>query len=118
MPQLKANLSLGWLRGQHSANMTVRYIDSMVFDANPFSFQRLLPFSNFRTVTELHESTIVDAAYNFSQLEALGGEFTLTLGARNLFDRLPQKVPMLGGMESVLYDPTGRMVYARISFEM
>ncbi len=118
MPELKANLSLGWVRGQHSANMTARYIDSMVFDANPFSFQAALPFSNYRTVTELHDSTIVDAAYNFSQYEALGGEFAFTIGARNLFDREPQKVPMLGGMESVLYDPTGRMVYARITYEM
>ena len=118
MPEWKANLSVGWLRGQHSANMTVRYIDDIIFDANPFSFQAALPFSNYRTVTELHASTIVDAAYNFSQLEALGGEFAFTLGARNLFDRLPQKVPMLGGMESVLYDPTGRMVYARITYEM
>jgi len=118
MPQWKANLNLGWMMGQHSANVTTRYIDSMVFDANPFSFQRSLPFSNYRTVTELHASTIVDAAYNFSQLEALGGEFAFTLGARNLFDRMPQKVPMLGGMESVLYDPTGRMVYARVTYEL
>lgn len=118
MPEWKGNLSVGWLRGQHSANMTVRYIDDVVFDANPFSFQRSLPFSNYRTVSELHASTIVDAAYNFSEYEALGGQFAFTLGARNLFDRMPQKVPMLGGMESVLYDPTGRMVYARISYEM
>lgn len=118
MPEWKGNLSVGWSMGQHSANVVARYIDSMVFDANQFSFQRLLPFSNYRTVDELHASTIIDAAYNFSQYEALGGEFAFTLGARNLFDRLPQKVPMLGGMESVLYDPTGRMVYARITYEM
>jgi hypothetical protein len=48
----------------------------------------------------------------------LGGELSFTLGARNLFDRLPQKVPMLGGMESILYDPTGRMLYGRVTFEM
>lgn len=118
MPEWKANLNLGWMMGQHSANVTVRYIDDLVFDANPFSFQRFLPFSNYRATSELHASTIVDAAYNFSDVEALGGDFVFTVGARNLFDRLPQKVPMLGGMESVLYDPTGRMVYARVTYEM
>ena len=118
MPEWKGNLNMGWLMGQHSANVTVRYIDDMVFDANPFSFQRLLPFSNYRATSELHASTIVDASYNFSQLEVMGGEFAFTVGARNLFDRLPQKVPMLGGMESTLYDPTGRMVYARVTYEM
>src|SRR5690606_24209182 len=71
MPEWKGNLNLAWIRGQHSANMTVRYIDSMVFDADPFAFQAALPYSNYRTTTELHESTIVDAAYNFSQYEAL-----------------------------------------------
>jgi hypothetical protein len=25
---------------------------------------------------------------------------------------------MLGGNESIMYDPTGRMVYARITYEM
>jgi hypothetical protein len=48
----------------------------------------------------------------------MGGELSFTVGARNLFDRLPQKVPMLGGNESIMYDPTGRMVYARITYEM
>ena len=111
-------MSLGWTSGQHSANMTVRYLHDMAFDANPFDYQAKLPYSNFRNPKELHAFTTVDASYNFSQLEALGGEFAFTVGARNLFDRLPQKVPMLGGIESIMYDPTGRMLYARVSYQM
>jgi outer membrane receptor protein involved in Fe transport len=118
LPRWKGNLSLGWTSGQHSANMTVRYLHDMAFDANPFDYQAKLPYSNFRNPTELHAFTTVDASYNFSQLEALGGEFAFTVGARNLFDRLPQKVPMLGGIESIMYDPTGRMLYARVSYQM
>lgn len=118
LPKWKGNLSLGWAGGQHSFNFTVHYIDEIVFDANKFSFQRFLPYSNYRNVDVLRASTIADAAYNFSQFERLGGEFTFTLGARNLFDREPQKVPMLGGIESMLYDPTGRMIYARITYEL
>ncbi|ALO46268.1 TonB-dependent receptor domain-containing protein [Pseudohongiella spirulinae] len=118
MPEWKANARLGWSRGNHSANVLVRYIDDMVFDASKFSFQRLLPFSNYREVDTLRASTITDASYNYRGVEALGGEFSFTIGARNLFDRLPQKVPMLGGMESILYDPTGRMVYGRVTFDM
>lgn len=118
MPEWKANARFGWSRGNHSANMLVRYIDDIIFDSSKFSFQRLLPFSNYRDVDVLRASTIADASYNYRGLEAFGGEFSFTLGARNLFDRMPQKVPMLGGMESVLYDPTGRMLYGRISFDM
>jgi iron complex outermembrane receptor protein len=118
MPRVKANVSIGWSRDRHSANITGRYIDDVVFNANKFEYQARLPFSNYRNVDVLKASSIFDASYNYRGLEALGGELSFTLGARNLFDRMPQKVPMLGGMESVLYDPTGRMLYGRVTFEM
>ncbi|MDO8909074.1 MAG: TonB-dependent receptor [Pseudohongiella sp.] len=118
MPRVKANASIGWSRDRHSANLTGRYIDDVKFDANKFAYQANLPFSNYRDVSVLKASTIFDASYNYRGVEALGGELSFTVGARNLFDRMPQKVPMLGGMESVLYDPTGRMLYGRITLEM
>jgi hypothetical protein len=118
MPRVKANVSIGWSRDRHSANITGRYIDDVIFNANKFEYQARLPFSNYRNVDVLKASSIFDASYNYRGLEALGGELSFTLGARNLFDRMPQKVPMLGGMESVLYDPTGRMLYGRVTFEM
>jgi outer membrane receptor protein involved in Fe transport len=118
MPEWKANARMSWIRDQHSVNVIVRYLDAVVFDSSKFDFQRLLPFSNYRNVDILRASTITDASYTYRAFEALGGEFAFTLGARNLFDRLPQKVPMLGGMESILYDPTGRMIYGRVTFDM
>ncbi len=118
MPRWKGNLTMGWLSGQHSANLTGRYIHHVVFDADPFAYQARMPFSNFRNPSMLRSSLIFDASYNYTGYEALGGDFSFTVGARNLFDRMPQKVPMLGGIESVLYDPTGRMLYARVTYEM
>lgn len=118
MPEWKANARMSWIRDNHSVNVIVRYLDSVVFDSSKFNFQRSLPFSNYREVDILRASTITDASYTYRAFEALGGEFAFTLGARNLFDRLPQKVPMLGGMESILYDPTGRMIYGRVTFDM
>jgi len=50
--------------------------------------------------------------------EALGCELSFTVGARKLFDRLSQQVPMLGGNDSIMYDPTCRMAYARSTYEM
>ncbi len=118
LPRWKGNVSIGWSRDNHSANLTGRYIHDMVFDANKFAYQANLPFSNYRDVSELRASTIFDASYNYRGVEAFGGELSFTVGARNLFDRLPQKVPMLGGMESIMYDPTGRMLYGRITLDM
>lgn len=118
IPEWKGNVRIGWVKGQHSFNISADYIDSVIFDANKFSFQRFLPFSTYENVDVLRASTIANAAYNYRQFEAMGGELSFTVGARNLFDRLPQKVPMLGGNESIMYDPTGRMVYARLTYEM
>lgn len=118
MPRWKGNFNLGWSRDQHSANMTVHYLHDLDFDGLKFAYQANLPFSNYRDVDVLRASTIVDASYNYRGVEALGGEFHFTVGARNLFDRLPQKVPLLGGIEAILYDPMGRTLYGRITYEM
>jgi iron complex outermembrane recepter protein len=117
MPRVKANLTLGWNRGNHSANVIGRYLGEMDFNSTKFEYQVRLPFSNYREVSVLRASTIFDASYSYRGFEAFGSEMALTVGARNLFDRLPQKVPMLGGMESILYDPTGRMLYGRLSID-
>jgi hypothetical protein len=54
----------------------------------------------------------------FLGFEALGCELSFTVGARKLFDRLSQQVPMLGGNDSIMYDPTCRMAYPRSTYEM
>lgn len=118
LPRWKGNVSLGWSRDNHSANLTGRYIHDVAFDAVKNAYQANFPFSNYREVSTLRASTIFDASYNYRGVEAMGGELSFTVGARNLFDRLPQKVPMNGGLESFLYDPTGRMLYGRITLEM
>jgi len=118
LPRWKANLSIGWSNGNHSANLTGHYVHDILFDANKLSYQARLPFSNYREVSVLRASTIFDASYNYTGIEAFGGDWSLTVGARNLFDRLPQKVPMLGGIEAVLHDPSGRMLYGRITLEL
>jgi outer membrane receptor protein involved in Fe transport len=45
------------------------------------------------------------------------GETSLQLGALNLFDREPQPLVSLGGLETSLYDPRLRTFYARLRHE-
>ena len=118
IPEWRANIGLGWSRGNHSISTTVRYIDEVLFDANEFSFQQYLRPENLWTTTEVIRAwTQTDMFYTYSDLEVYGGNATLSLGARNLFDREAQKTGMIAGVVSQIQSPLGRMVYARVNYE-
>lgn len=120
MPRIKGDLRIGWARGNHSATLTSHYLHQVRYDGfqgNVF-LTGLHPSVVPRTVTELRASHVEDFAYNYRGYEALGGEFNFTLGARNAFDRRPQRMAELGGTEERLYDAMGRLFYARVTYEM
>lgn len=118
LPEYKANLTLGWNKGQHAASIITRHIDEVVFDANPFSFLQFAPGNNWRDVDTIRAWTDVDAFYTYRDVEFLGGTGALTVGARNLFDRQAQKTGMFAGVVGELQDPLGRVIYARVNFEL
>jgi iron complex outermembrane recepter protein len=118
IPEWRANASLGWSLGNHGVNATVRYIDEVIFDANEFSFQQYLRPQNLWTTTDVIRAwTQTDMFYTYSDLEVYGGNATLSLGARNLFDREAQKTGMIAGVVSQIQSPLGRMIYARVNYE-
>lgn len=118
IPEWRANASLGWSLGNHSVNATVRYIDEVQFDANEFSFQQFLRPQNLWTTTDVIRAwTQTDMFYTYSDLEVFEGNATLSLGARNLFDREAQKTGMIAGVVSQIQSPLGRMIYARVNYE-
>ena len=88
------------------------YFESVNVDAN--RFQQFFPFSNYRATDLLHASTIFGVACNYTELQAFGGEFSFTLGGRNVFAGRPQKEPMSTNMQPYLYAARGRMVCGRI----
>lgn len=118
IPEWRANASLGWSLGNHSVNATVRYIDEVIFDANEFSFQQFLRAEHLWTHTEVIRAwTQTDMFYTYSDLELFGGSATMSLGARNLFDREAQKTGMIAGVVSQIQSPLGRMIYVRANYE-
>lgn len=118
LPRWKANGSIGWSLGSHAANFTVHYVDEVNFDENPFAFQANFPFSTYRTVDVIRAWTDVDAFYSYRDVEMFGGNSAFTVGVRNLFDRQPQKTGMTSGIVAELQDPLGRVIYARVNFEL
>ena len=64
---------------------------------------------------ELHPQPLVKWEVILSAtLSAFGGDFSFTLGSRNLFDREAQGTPMPAGIVAELQDPRGRLFYARM----
>jgi outer membrane receptor for ferrienterochelin and colicin len=118
LPRWKANGTINWSMGPHIANLTVHYVDSVNFDENAFAFQAAFPFSNYRTVDVIRAWTDVDAFYSYRDIAMFGGSSALTIGVRNLFDRQAQKTGMTSGVVAELQDPLGRVIYARVNFEL
>ncbi len=120
IPRVKGDFRIGWVNGNHSANLTTHYLSRVRYEGYQGSvfLTGLHPSVVPRDVTMLRESHVEDFAYNYSGVEAFGGNIMMTVGARNAFDRRPQRMAELGGTEDFLYDTMGRLFYARISFEL
>lgn len=117
LPRWRANARLGWSMNNHMVSTTVRYIHAVDFDANEFSFQQFFPFNNWRHTEEIRAWTSVDAFYTYRDLQLFDGELSLTLGARNVFDREAQKTGMIAGAVTELQDILGRVFYARVNYQ-
>ena len=122
LPEVKANFRIGWVNGNHSASMVARYTDELSYDGYNWSSGFFSYFPYFTPLNpnerdKLRAYTVADLAYNYRGLDFMGTNVDLTFGARNLFDRQPQRVNDFAGMESILYDPRGRLLYGRVSIE-
>ena len=122
LPELKANMRVSWVNGNHSVSVAAQYIDEIEYDGYNWgsSFFNQFPHFTGFDISErdtLRAFTSTDATYNYQGLELFGSDVDLTFGARNVFDRLPQRVNDFAGMESILYDARGRMLYGRITME-
>jgi len=89
LPELKANLRLGWVMGNHSASIAARYIDDIAYDGYNWgsSFFNQFPFFTGFDISErdtLRAWTSADVVYNYRGLELFGTNVDVSLGARNV----------------------------------
>lgn len=116
IPQVRANLRIGWNMGPHSVTATGRYVDEVVFDANEFSFQSFFPGSEWLHTDIIKDWAQLDMFYTYRDFEYWGGTFNFSVGARNLTDRMPQRTGMIAGVVASMQDPLGRVIYARVNY--
>jgi len=119
LPTVKANLRLGWTRGNHSISSTVHYIDDMPYDGPLFTHIDFFGGTNRPAgITTVKAWTDMDLSYTYRGMEFLGGEAAFSIGSRNLFDRQAQRSPEFAGVMGGLQDPMGRVIYARFVYDL
>lgn len=120
LPGIKANLRLGWIKGNHSVSSTVHYIDAMPYDGPTRTSIGRHANTNYPTRIiggDVNAWTDMDISYSYRGYEAFGGAASFTLGLRNAFDRQAQRSPEFAGVVGELQDPLGRVIYARMSYD-
>ncbi len=128
-PRWRANLRMGWDWNQHSAVIIGRYTHGVnnAADDDPFCGAGIdgiiNAFPQLGVTNACHDTlpshTEWDAQYNLN-LDGFWGNraATLTLGLINAFDKEPTAMRTLGGLETQLYDPRGRIWYVRMTQEI
>ena len=116
LPQYKANLVLGWLKGRHSASLTVRHVDEYEDDV-PQSALRGAYIGFAETIESM---TTLDVQYEID-LPVLGLESAssaFTLGVKNAGNEEPPLVNVDGAYDYYTHDPRGRIWYARYRVQL
>ncbi|HBN15217.1 MAG: hypothetical protein CMQ46_08790 [Gammaproteobacteria bacterium] len=121
LPELKANLRIGWTLDNHAVTGTVRYVSATDWDGTNYTgivslFANTNPNPSI-VGGEIRAWTDFDLAYTYRGYNLYGGELAFTLGSRNLFDRQAQRTPDFAGVMGELQDPMGRSIYARAVYE-
>lgn len=108
VPKVKGQARLSWMRDKHNASMSYNYQHHVTFDDN---------VNNALTGTpppadgKIRAQGIVNAQYTYLMDQYFDSEISLSVGVSNLFDELPQRLPVLGGFESRLHSPWGRQFW-------
>ena len=121
LPQLKANLQIGWTMGNHSLQTITRYVDGLDNYDGPL-FTHLDYFGGFYRPAGIRDTAVkawtqLDANYTYRGVEVFDGELSFSIGGRNLTDREPQRSPEFAGVLGALHDPLNRVFYARAVYD-
>jgi iron complex outermembrane receptor protein len=106
LPRMKFNIPIGWGMNGHLITLIGHYLTSIEDD------NAIGPDGS---VGHLSAMFTLDAQYAYTVKDWIGKELTARIGVYNLTDQLPDQTHDLNGFETMLYDPRGAMVYAKVS---
>jgi len=113
LPKLKGNFKLNWFKANHSASLTANYQHQVLFDDTVNAL-----FTGYTAGRTIEAQTIVNAQYAYAFDDLFGSEVVVSGGIRNLTNRQPQRLPILGGFESRLHQPWGRQFWITLDWTL
>jgi iron complex outermembrane recepter protein len=132
IPRWQGTFRLGWDMSRHSLTLLGRYRhhvreDDSLCNLPPLTLTRIMSFVGEERsgdpsrgcASKLKSLTEWDLQYRLSLDGLIGARRAhIEIGAINLFDTFPIPSASLGGMETFLFDPRGRQLYARFQTEL
>jgi outer membrane receptor protein involved in Fe transport len=105
LPRWRLNFPVAWTLNGHTASVITHFISSIANDND------VAPNGS---LGKLPAMVTFDLQYGYTVRDWIGKELSFRIGAYNLLDKLPPATRDTNGFEAMLYDPRGRMVYARL----
>jgi iron complex outermembrane recepter protein len=128
MPRWRGNLRFGWDMDRHGVVVLGRYMHEVkrANEEDPFCAPGIVQFihglmqATNECPTKLPRHIEWDVTYTLDLDGLVWGErrSTVSLGLLNAFDKEPKPMITLGGLESRLYDPRGRIWFARFTQQL
>jgi iron complex outermembrane recepter protein len=111
LPQWKHTFRAAWVLGGHSAALAAKFQKGVKFDST-VSPGAVAPDS-------ISSYTTFDVRYGYAFENLSFGKLDFALGSSNVTNAKPDRLPIIGGLETRLGDPFGRQYYAEVnlSFE-
>ena len=95
-PDVKVNVGGTWTNDNHMVNVSARYITDYTDD---------------QAMQTIDSQTTVDARYSYIFSGSGSSEYTLTLGAVNIFNEDPPTIEDRPIFDNEVHDPRGRQIY-------
>ena len=114
LPEWKSNLRVNWFMGSHSASLSANYWSDVKYDDRVYD-----NYGDGWTAPPggiIEAETRVNVRYSYVFDDLFNSEFTVSGGINNLFDRKPQRLPMIGGFETRLSTPWYRQFWLSVDW--
>ncbi|MBL4820231.1 MAG: TonB-dependent receptor, partial [Gammaproteobacteria bacterium] len=114
LPEWKANMRVNWFMGNHSASVSANLWSEVVYDDRVYD-----AYGDGWTAPPggvIEGETRVNVRYSYLLDRYLDSEITLSGGITNLFEIVPQRLPMIGGFDSRLSTPWGRQFWLSVDW--
>src|SRR4029077_5629468 len=105
LPRWRLNFPVTWNYQNHSAKIIGHFLSRILDEhsARPKG-----------SLAEMKAMITFDLQYGYTVKNWIGKQLDFRIGIYNVFDNLPPPTQDLNGYETLLYDPRGRMGYAKL----